>query len=132
MFNPPDLKFKKRHKISIEGIEFRASRVCHGEYGLRAYEGGYITVKQIEAARKAIIKQIKRVGKMYIRIFPELGVTNKPAETRMGKGKGNIAFWACPVKKGKMLFEVSGVPRDKAKEVLLLGAAKLPIRTRVI
>jgi len=133
MFNPPQKqKFKKRHKLTVYGIEFRASKIRHGQFGIKAEEGGYITSKQIEAARKAIIKQIKRIGKIYIRIFPDLGVTNKPAETRMGKGKGNIAYWVAPVKRGKILFEVSGIPQDKAKEVLILGAAKLPIKTRFI
>jgi len=103
MFNPPKKqKYKKKHKLYIYGVEFRASLLRHGQYGLKAIEGGYISSKQIEAARKAIIKQIKKkIGKIYIRIFPDLGVTNKPAETRMGKGKGNISYWVCPVKKWK-------------------------------
>jgi large subunit ribosomal protein L16 len=133
MFNPPQKqKYKKRHKLSIYGIEFKASKICNGEYGLKAEEGGYITSKQIEAARKAIIKQIKKVGKIFICIYPDLGVTNKPAETRMGKGKGNVSYWVAPVKRGKVIFEVSGISEEKAKEVLLLGSAKLPIKTRFI
>lgn len=133
MFNPPQRqKYKKLHKLYIKGLEFRGSIIKHGTYGLKAEEGGYISSKQIEAARKAIIKKIKKIGKVFIRIYPDLGVTNKPAETRMGKGKGNVAFWVSPVKRGKILFEVLGVPMDKAKEVLLLGSAKLPIKTRFV
>jgi len=133
MFNPPNIqRLKKKHKLSSYGIELRAKRICHGTFGIKALEGGYITAKQIEAARKAIIKHVKKIGILYIRIFPYLGVTNKPAETRMGKGKGGIAYWVSPVKAGKMLFEISGVSRDKAKEVLLLGAAKLPIKVKFL
>jgi large subunit ribosomal protein L16 len=93
MFNPPqNQKYKKYHKLSIYGTEYRASKLNYGQFGLKAAEGGYITSKQIEAARKAIIKQIKKIGKLYICIYPYLGVTNKPGETRMGKGKGNVAY----------------------------------------
>jgi large subunit ribosomal protein L16 len=133
MFNPPNFqKFKKKHKLSSYGIDLRSKRLSYGQFGIKAQEGGYITSKQIEAVRKTIIKQIKKIGKLYIRIFPYLGVTNKPAETRMGKGKGNIAYWVAPVKAGKILFEISGISRDKAKEIFLLGAAKLPIKIKFI
>lgn len=133
MFNPPNYqRLKKKHKLSIYGVELKAKRLSHGAFGIKTLEGGYITSRQIEAARKAIIKQIKKIGTLYIRIYPYLGVTNKPAETRMGKGKGSIAYWVSPVKAGKMLFEISGVSRDKAKEVLLLGAAKLPVKVKFV
>jgi len=133
MFNPPiNLKFKKRHKFNLNVIDYRVNCLKFGQFGLRALESGYLSVNQIEATRKAIIKQIKKVGKLHIRIFPDLGITTKPAEVRMGKGKGAVSYWAAPIRVGRILFEVSGIPLDKAKEVLTFGAAKLPVKTRFI
>jgi large subunit ribosomal protein L16 len=132
MFNPPILKkFKKKHKFSNKGMYLK-NKLILGNYGLKAIETGYLNFKQIEAARKAIIKQIKKISKVYIKIIPNLGITKKPAETRMGKGKGNIVDWVCIIKPGKILFEIKSsnlLTEKKAKEVLMLGSAKLPIKT---
>jgi large subunit ribosomal protein L16 len=133
MFNPPNIQyFKKKHKYNIKGKEYRTSMVRLGSFGLKVLEEGYITTRQIDASKKTIVKQIKKIGILYVRVYPNLGITTKPAETRMGKGKGNINYWVVPVRKGKIIFEVSGIPEDKAKEVFLLVANKLPFKTKII
>jgi len=134
MFNPPNIQvFKKKHKFSIEGLHFR-NQLFVGKYGLKAIESGYLNFRQIEAARKAIIKQVKKIAKLYIKIKPNLGITKKPAEVRMGKGKGNISDWVYAVKSGKILFELkifneAILTEKKVREIFLLGSAKLPIKT---
>lgn len=136
MFNPPNIKkFKKKHKFSIKG-QNKNNNLLLGQYGLKAIENGYLTVQQIESARKAIVKQIKKIAKVYVKIKPNLGITQKPAETRMGKGKGNIVKWVCAIKQGKILFEIKPInfinklTEQKAKEVLVLGGDKLPLKTK--
>ncbi len=116
----------------MSGTATRGVTVAFGEYGLMALEPAWITNRQIEAARVAITRSIKRGGKMWIRIFPDKPVTQKPAETRMGKGKGNPEFWVAVVKPGRVLFELEGVNLDLAREAMMLGAHKLPIRTRFV
>jgi large subunit ribosomal protein L16 len=132
MFNPPNIKkYKKKHKFSIKGF-YLNNKLKYGKFGLKAIENGFLNYKQIESARKAIIKQIKKIAKIYINLQVNLGITKKPTETRMGKGKGNIVDWVCAVKSGKILFEIKSLnilSEKKAKEVLYLGAAKLPIKT---
>lgn len=134
MFNPPNISvFKKKHKFSIDGLVSK-NKLIIGNYGLKAIENGYINYKQIEAARKAIIKQVKKYAKLYIKVKPNLGITKKPAEVRMGKGKGNISDWVYAIKRGKVLFELkiidfSAFTEQKIKDIFLLGSAKLPIKT---
>jgi large subunit ribosomal protein L16 len=137
MFNPPNIqKFKKKHRFSIHGLFFK-NKLMLGFYGLKAVEYGYLNFRQIEAARKAIIKQIKKHAKLYILIKPNLAITSKPAEVRMGKGKGNIVDWVYVVKPGKILFEVKildheQLSEDKIKNVFQLGSNKLPIKTKFV
>jgi large subunit ribosomal protein L16 len=116
----------------MNGLAYRGGKIAFGEYGLQALEPAWITNRQIEAARVAITRHIKRGGKMWIRIFPDKPVTKKPAETRMGKGKGNPEGWVAVVLPGRVLFELQGVNRALAQEAMLLGAAKLPIKTRFV
>jgi large subunit ribosomal protein L16 len=116
----------------MNGKAYRGGKVAFGEYGLQAMEPAWITNRQIEAARVAITRHIKRGGKMWIRIFPDKPVTKKPAETRMGKGKGSPEFWVAVVKPGRILFELEGISRELALEAMNMGAAKLPIKTRFV
>jgi large subunit ribosomal protein L16 len=116
----------------MNGKAYRGGKVSFGEFGLQAIEPAWITNRQIEAARVAITRHIKRGGKMWIRIFPDKPVTKKPAETRMGKGKGSPEFWVAVVKPGRVLFELEGISRELAAEAMKLGAAKLPIKTRFV
>jgi len=116
----------------MRGKAYRGGRISFGEYGLQAMEPAWLTNRQIEAARVAITRHIKRGGKMWIRIFPDKPVTKKPAETRMGKGKGSPELWVAVIQPGRMLFELEGVNRDLAREAMRLGAAKLPIKTRFV
>jgi large subunit ribosomal protein L16 len=116
----------------MNGLAYRGGKIAFGEYGLQALEPAWITNRQIEAARVAITRHIKRGGKMWIRIFPDKPVTKKPAETRMGKGKGNPEGWVAVVQPGRILFELEGVTRQLADEAMRLGAAKLPIKTRFV
>jgi large subunit ribosomal protein L16 len=116
----------------MKGVAWRGSSVDFGEYGLQALEPAWITAKQIEAARVAITRHVKRGGKVWVRIFPDKPVTFKPAETRMGKGKGNPEYFVAVVKPGRILFELAGVRRELAKESMLLAARKLPIKTRFV
>ena len=114
------------------GLAQRGNRVSFGEFALKATTGGRITARQIEAARRAITRQMKRQGRVWIRIFPDLPVSDKPAEVRMGKGKGSVEYWAARVAPGRIMFEIDGVPDDVAREALRLGSAKLPIKTKVV
>ena len=132
MLAPKRVKHRKAHKGRMRGVATRGSRVSFGEYGLMAMEPAWISNRQIEAARVAITRHIKRGGKVWIRIFPDKPITSKPAETRMGKGKGNPEGWVAVVKPGRILFELEGVPEDIARRALELGEAKLPISCRFV
>jgi len=132
MLQPKRTKFRKAFKGRIHGASKGGSLLNFGAYGLKALEPERVTARQIEAARSAITRQMKRQGRVWIRIFPDLPVTAKPTEVRMGKGKGAIEYWAARVAPGRIMFEIDGVPEDIAREALRLGAAKLPIKTRFI
>ena len=132
MLQPKKTKYRKAFKGRIHGASKGGTALNFGAYGLKAVEPERITARQIEAARRAITRHMKRQGRVWIRIFPDLPVTDKPAEVRMGKGKGSVEYWAARVHPGRILFEIDGVPDDVAREALRLGAAKLPIRTKVV
>jgi large subunit ribosomal protein L16 len=132
MLSPKKVKFRKQQKGRMKGVSFRGCHLDHGEFGLQAVECGTISSKQIEAARVAMTRRVKRGGKMWIRIFPDKPFTKKPAEVRMGKGKGSPEGWVAVVRPGRVLYEMEGVPRDLAKEALRLAAHKLSVRTRFI
>jgi len=132
MLSPKRVKFRKKHKGRMRGAAQRGNRVSFGEFGLQATEPAWISNRQIEAARIAMTRHIKRGGKVWIRIFPDKPITSKPAETRMGKGKGNPEGWVAVVKPGRMMFEMEGVPRNIAERAMTLAAAKLPIKTRFV
>ncbi len=132
MLQPKRTKFRKQFKGRIRGRATSATTLDYGEFGLKALEPERITARQIEAARRAITRAMKRQGRVWIRMFPDIPVSKKPAEVRMGSGKGAPEFWACRVKPGRVLFEVDGVKSDVAREALALAAAKLPIRTRFV
>ena len=132
MLQPKRTKFRKAHKGRIHGVAKGGVELAFGQFGLKAQEPERVTARQIEAARRAITREMKRQGRVWIRVFPDLPVSKKPTEVRMGKGKGSVEFWAARVKPGRILFEIDGVPADVAKEALRLGAMKLPITTRVI
>jgi len=132
MLMPKRTKFRKMHKGRMQGTALRGATVAFGDFGLQAVECGWASSRQIEAARVAITRSIKRVGKVWIRVFPDKPITLKPAETRMGKGKGNPEYWVAVIKPGRILYEVNGVNLEAAKEAFRLGAAKLPFKTRVV
>jgi len=132
MLMPKRTKFRKMHKGRNRGIARRGSTISFGDYGLMATSAGWISSRQIEATRIAITRTMKRVGQVWIRVFPDKPITMKPAETRMGKGKGAPEYWVAVVRPGRILFEINGVDNDLAKKALTLGAAKLPFRTRII
>ncbi len=132
MLQPKRVKYRKRQKGRLRGLATRGNSISFGDYGLQAVEKGWITNRQIEAARVAMTRHIKRGGKVWIRIFPDRPVTRKPAETRMGKGKGTPEGWVAPVKAGRMLFELEGVPQPVARRAMELAAAKLPVKTKFI
>ena len=132
MLMPKRVKYRKQQRGRMRGKAYRGSSVTFGEFGLQALEPAWVTNRQIEAARVAITRFIKRGGKMWIRVFPDKPVTKKPAETRMGKGKGPPEFWVAVVKPGRVMFELEGIPRATAQEAMQLGASKLPIRTRFV
>ncbi|MGF7157872.1 MULTISPECIES: 50S ribosomal protein L16 [Bartonella] len=132
MLQPKRTKFRKQFKGRIHGVSKGGTSLNFGAYGLKAVEPERITARQIEAARRAITRYMKRSGRVWIRIFPDLPVTSKPTEVRMGKGKGSVDYWATRVAPGRVMFELDGVPEDVAREALRLGAAKLPIKTRFI
>ena len=132
MLMPKKVKFRKQQRGRMRGFAYRGSRVSFGDYGLQAQEPAWITSRQIESARVAITRKVRRGGKLWIRLFPDKPVTNKPAETRMGKGKGNLEYYVAVVKPGKILFELSGVPQDIAREALLMASHKLPIKTKFV
>lgn len=132
MLMPKRIKYRKQHRGRRTGQAGRGSDVSFGEYGLQALDPAWITNRQIESARVAMTRHIKRGGKVWIRIFPDKPVTKKPAETRMGKGKGNPEEWVAVVKPGRVMFELEGVSEDLAREAMRLASAKLPIKTRMI
>jgi len=132
MLQPKRTKFRKAHKGRIHGVATSGNFLAFGEYGLKAMEPERVTARQIEAARRAMTRHMKRAGRVWIRIFPDVPVSKKPIEVRMGKGKGSPEYWVCRIKPGRVLFEVDGVNLQVAKEALALAAAKLPIKTRFI
>lgn len=132
MLMPKRVKHRKAHRGRMKGRALRGSEVVFGEYGLQALEPCWMTSRQIEAARRAIVRYVKRSGRLWIRIFPDKPVTAKPAETRMGGGKGNVDHWVAVVKPGRILFELAGVREEVAQEALRLAAHKLPIRTQFV
>jgi large subunit ribosomal protein L16 len=133
MLMPKRVKWRKQMRGRMRGKALRGSQVTFGDYGLLALEPGWVTARQIEAARRAIVRALKRRGKIWIRIFPDKPVTQKPAETRMGKGKGNVEFWVAVVKPGRIMFEVGGgLTEEVAHEALRLAQYKLAIRTKII
>lgn len=132
MLAPKRVKHRKTHKGRMRGKAYRGNRVSFGEYGLQTTECGWITNRQIESARVAMTRHIKRGGKVWIRVFPDKPITSKPAETRMGKGKGNPEGWVAVVKPGRMMFELEGVPEETARQAMRLAAAKLPVATQFV
>jgi len=132
MLMPKRVKYRKQMRGRMKGLARRGAKVQFGDYGLQALEPAWITSRQIEACRRSIVRHIKRRGKVWIRIFPDKPVTAKPAETRMGKGKGSVDHWVAVIKPGRVLFEMAGVEEEVAREALELAAYKLPIRTKFI
>lgn len=129
---PKKVKYRKQQRGRLRGKAQRGSTLSFGDFGLKALSNGYITDRQIEAARIAMTRHIKRGGKVWIRLFPAKPITKKPAEVRMGSGKGALDHWACPIRPGRILFEMEGVPLEVAAEAMRLAAMKLPIRTKLI
>ncbi|MEE2757707.1 MAG: 50S ribosomal protein L16 [Myxococcota bacterium] len=132
MLSPKKTKFRKQQKGRIRGAAKGGTDVHFGEYGLQAITSGRVTARQIEAARIAMTRHVKRQGKIWIRVFPDKPISKKPAETRMGKGKGAVDHWVAVVKRGRVMYEMDGIPEDLAREALRLAAHKLPIKTRFL
>jgi len=132
MLQPKKTKYRRAHKGRIKGLASSGASLNFGQFGLKTLDPERITARQIEAARRAITREMKRQGRVWIRIFPDVPVSKKPVEVRMGSGKGAPEFWAARVKPGRIIFEVDGVPEAVARESLRLGAAKLPVRTRIV
>ncbi len=132
MFSPKRTKYRKGHKGRIHGAAKGGTSLNFGAFGLKAMEPARITARQIEAARRAITRHMKRIGKVWILIFPDVPVSRKPAEVRMGSGKGTPEYWVCRVHPGRIMFELDGVPKQLAEEAFTLAAAKLPIKTRMV
>ena len=132
MLSPKRMKFRKQHKGRIHGLAKGGSTLSFGTYGLKALSPERVTARQIEAARRAITREMKRAGRLWIRIFPDVPVSDKPAEVRMGKGKGAVEFWVARVKPGRIMFEAEGIDEDTARRAFALGAAKLPVKSKFI
>jgi large subunit ribosomal protein L16 len=132
MLRPKQTKFRKQRKGRIRGLETKSNTVIFGEFGLKALECGRVSARQIEATRRAITRKVKRRGKLWIRVFPSVPVTSKPVEVRMGKGKGSVDHWICPVKAGKILYEIGGVPKVIAYNALKSGSNKLSLNTKIV
>lgn len=132
MLQPKKVKFRKMHRGRRKGTAWRGNSIAFGEFGIQALEPAWVTARQIEAARRAMTRSVRRGGQIWIRVFPDKSVTKRPPDTRMGKGKGNPEFWVAVVKPGRILFEIAGVGEEAAKEALRLGASKLPIKTAII
>ena len=132
MLQPKRTKYRKQFKMRNRGLATRGNAVSFGDYGLKSISRGQMTARQIEAARRAMTRFVKRGGKIWIRIFPDKPITKKPLEVRQGKGKGNVEYWVAQIQPGRMLYEIAGVTEDVAREAFRLAAAKLPVRTVVI
>jgi large subunit ribosomal protein L16 len=132
MLQPKRTKFRKAHKGRIHGLAKGGSDINFGEYGLKALEPARVTSRQIEAARRAMTRYVARGGRIWIRIFPDVPVSSKPAEVRMGKGKGSTEYWACRVKPGRIMYEITGVSEEKAREAMRLAAMKLPVKCKFV
>ncbi len=132
MLQPKRTKYRKQHKGRNRGLALRGNKVNFGDFGLQSVDRGRITARQIEAARRAMSRYVKRGGKIWIRIFPDKPITQKPLEVRMGSGKGNVEYWVALIQPGKMLYEIQGVSREVAEEAFKLAAAKLPVRTEFV
>jgi large subunit ribosomal protein L16 len=132
MLSPKKTKFRKQHKGRIRGVAKGGTDISFGDYGLQAVSSGRLTARQIEAARIAMTRYVRRQGKIWIRVFPDKPISKRPAETRMGKGKGSVELWACPVSRGRVLYEMEGVSEEMAREALRLASHKLPIKTRFL
>ena len=132
MLQPKRTKFRKQQKGRNRGLAQVGNRVSFGEYGLKATTRGFVTARQIESARRAITRYVKRGGKLWIRVFPDKPVTKKPVEVRMGKGKGNVEYWVAPIQPGRVMYEIQGVTEDQAREAFRLAAAKLAVKTTFV
>ena len=132
MLQPKRTKFRKQQKGRNRGLAQRGSRVSFGEYGLKATERGRMTARQVEAARRTITRHVKRGGKIWIRVFPDVPITKKPIEVRQGQGKGNVEYWVCKIQPGRVLYEMEGVTENIAREAFRLAAAKLPFKTTFV
>jgi len=132
MLQPKRTKFRKQQKGRNRGLAQRGSNVSFGEYGLKSTDRGRMTARQIEAARRTITRHVKRGGKLWIRVFPDVPITKKPIEVRQGKGKGNVEYWIAQIQPGRMLYEIEGVSEDVAREAFKLAAAKLPFKTTFV
>ena len=132
MLQPKRTKFRKQQKGRNRGLAQAGNRVSFGEYGLKATTRGFVTARQIEAARRAITRYVKRGGKLWIRVFPDKPVTKKPVEVRMGKGKGNVEYWVAPIQPGRVMYEIQGVTEEQAREAFRLASAKLAVRTSFV
>jgi large subunit ribosomal protein L16 len=132
MLQPKRTKFRKQQKGRNRGLAQVGNRVSFGEFGLKATTRGFVTARQIESARRAITRYVKRGGKLWIRVYPDKPVTKKPVEVRMGKGKGNVEYWVAPIQPGRVMYEIQGVSEDQAREAFRLAAAKLAVRTTFV
>ncbi len=132
MLQPKRTKFRKQFKGRNRGLAMTGNKVSFGQYGLQATERGRMTARQIEAARRAMTRHIKRGGKIWIRVFPDVPISKKPLEVRMGKGKGNVEYWVCKIQPGRVLYEMEGVSEDVARQAFKLAAAKLPFKTHFV
>jgi large subunit ribosomal protein L16 len=132
MLQPKRTKFRKVQKSRNRGLAYSGNEVSFGEYGLKAVQHGLLTARQIESARRAITRHVKRGGKLFIRVFPDKPITRKPIEVRMGSGKGNVEFWATPIQPGRVIYEIEGVSEEAAREAFALAAAKLPFKTTFV
>jgi large subunit ribosomal protein L16 len=132
VLQPKRTKYRKQFKGRNRGVATRGTKVSYGEYGLKTLEPGQVTARQLEAARRAMSRHIKRGGKVWIRIFPDKPITKKPLEVRQGSGKGNVEYWVALVQPGRVMFEIEGVPEELAREALNLAAAKLPVKTMFV
>ena len=132
MLEPKKTKYRRHNRGNRRGMAMRGNHVAFGSYGLKAVEGGWITSRQIESARITVARAVRKIGKMWIRIFPDKPITKKPAETRMGKGKGTPEYWVAVVKPGRILFEVEGVTKEIAEEAFYAASSKLPVKTKVV
>jgi large subunit ribosomal protein L16 len=132
MLQPKRTKFRKQQKGRNRGLAQVGNRVSFGEYGLKATTRGFVTARQIEAARRAITRYVKRGGKLWIRVFPDKPISKKPVEVRMGKGKGNVEYWVAPIQPGRVMYEIQGVTEDQAREAFRLASAKLAVQTTFV